>query len=165
MQHHYNGSLFSVNYLCSAQVIFFYQLNKIFFHLKKTCFSVQADNFFDNLLKRMEQYATNLEELVEERTSKYLHEKKRAEDLLYRLLPQYVEHDSFTYIKHNLIYKSKITIYITQFCFCFASILFSRIVLIDLKCRLNVKTQFQLGDVHLYYSSKYTVESIETYIK
>ena len=38
----------------------------------------------------MEQYATNLEVLVEERTSKYLHEKKRAEDLLYRLLPQCV---------------------------------------------------------------------------
>ncbi|XP_052716060.1 atrial natriuretic peptide receptor 1-like isoform X1 [Crassostrea angulata] len=53
---------------------------------------VQADNFFDNLLKRMEQYATNLEELVEERTSKYLHEKKRAEDLLYRLLPQSIAH-------------------------------------------------------------------------
>ena len=53
-------------------------------------FSVKAENFFDNLLKRMEQYATNLEVLVEERTSKYLHEKKRAEDLLYRLLPQCV---------------------------------------------------------------------------
>lgn len=51
---------------------------------------MKAENFFDNLLKRMEQYATNLEVLVEERTSKYLHEKKRAEDLLYRLLPQCV---------------------------------------------------------------------------
>lgn len=140
---------------------FFKNLIRFFSPQKKNCFSVQADNFFDNLLKRMEQYATNLEELVEERTSKYLHEKKRAEDLLYRLLPQYVhvEHDSFTYIKHNLIYKSKITIYITQFCFCFASILFLRIVLMDLKCRLNVKTQFQPRDVHLYYSSKYTVET------
>ncbi|XP_078335729.1 atrial natriuretic peptide receptor 1-like [Crassostrea virginica] len=53
---------------------------------------VKAENFFDNLLKRMEQYATNLEVLVEERTSKYLHEKKRAEDLLYRLLPQSIAH-------------------------------------------------------------------------
>lgn len=39
------------------------------------------------LLTRMEQYANNLEELVEERTGRYLEEKKRAEDLLHRLLP------------------------------------------------------------------------------
>ncbi|KAK3083755.1 hypothetical protein FSP39_002632, partial [Pinctada imbricata] len=55
-------------------------------------FRVKADNFFDNLLKRMEQYANNLEGLVEERTSKYLQEKRRAEDLLYRLLPQSIAH-------------------------------------------------------------------------
>ncbi|XP_062582692.1 atrial natriuretic peptide receptor 1-like [Saccostrea cucullata] len=53
---------------------------------------VKAENFFDNLLNRMEQYATNLEDLVEERTSKYLHEKRRAEDLLYQLLPQSIAH-------------------------------------------------------------------------
>lgn len=51
-------------------------------------FRQKGDNFFDNLLKRMEQYATNLEDLVEERTSKYFHEKQKAEDLLHRLLPQ-----------------------------------------------------------------------------
>jgi len=44
----------------------------------------------DNLLSRMEQYAYNLEGLVEERTSDYLEEKKRAEDLLYNMLPEYV---------------------------------------------------------------------------
>ena len=44
----------------------------------------------DNLLQRMEQYANNLEDLVEERTGKYLEEKKKAEDLLHRLLPQCV---------------------------------------------------------------------------
>ena len=44
----------------------------------------------DNLLARMEQYATNLESLVEERTGKYLEEKKKAEDLLHRLLPSSV---------------------------------------------------------------------------
>ncbi|XP_030833903.1 LOW QUALITY PROTEIN: atrial natriuretic peptide receptor 1-like, partial [Strongylocentrotus purpuratus] len=41
----------------------------------------------DNLLNRMEQYANNLEELVEERTAAFLEEKKRAETLLYELLP------------------------------------------------------------------------------
>jgi len=38
----------------------------------------------------MEQYACNLEGLVEERTADYLMEKKRAEDLLYLMLPELV---------------------------------------------------------------------------
>ena len=42
------------------------------------------------LLKRMEQYANNLENLVEERTEDYLVEKNRTEDLLYQLLPKYL---------------------------------------------------------------------------
>ncbi|CAF0852137.1 unnamed protein product [Adineta steineri] len=46
-----------------------------------------SGNILDNLLKRMEQYANNLEGLVEERTSDYLAEKKKAEELLYQLLP------------------------------------------------------------------------------
>jgi len=45
-------------------------------------------NLLDNLLSRMEQYACNLEGLVEERTADYLAEKKRAEDLLYLMLPE-----------------------------------------------------------------------------
>ncbi|CAF1276151.1 unnamed protein product [Rotaria sp. Silwood1] len=48
---------------------------------------LESGNILDNLLKRMEQYANNLEGLVEERTSDYLAEKKRAEALLYQLLP------------------------------------------------------------------------------
>lgn len=42
-------------------------------------------------MRRMEQYANNLESLVEERTNAYMDEKKRAEDLLYRMMPVYVE--------------------------------------------------------------------------
>ena len=38
----------------------------------------------------MEQYANNLESLVEERTADYLDQKKKAEDLLYMMLPRYV---------------------------------------------------------------------------
>lgn len=45
-------------------------------------------NILDNLLSRMEQYANNLEELVEERTQAYHEEKHRAEALLYQILPQ-----------------------------------------------------------------------------
>ena len=45
-------------------------------------------NILDNLLSRMEQYANNLESLVEERTADYLEQKKKAEDLLYMMLPK-----------------------------------------------------------------------------
>lgn len=44
-------------------------------------------NLLDSLLSRMEQYASNLEGLVEERTAAYLEEKKKADDLLYQMLP------------------------------------------------------------------------------
>ncbi|GFT99697.1 atrial natriuretic peptide receptor 2 [Nephila pilipes] len=47
-----------------------------------------SGNILDNLLSRMEQYANNLEALVEERTADYLEEKRKAEDLLYQLLPK-----------------------------------------------------------------------------
>ncbi|XP_052778703.1 atrial natriuretic peptide receptor 1-like [Mya arenaria] len=50
----------------------------------------KGSNIMDNLMTRMEQYANNLESLVEERTTAYLEEKKRAEDLLYRMLPESV---------------------------------------------------------------------------
>ncbi|KAJ8986269.1 hypothetical protein NQ317_009979 [Molorchus minor] len=39
-------------------------------------------NLLDNLLARMEQYANNLETLVEERTADYLEEKRKCEELL-----------------------------------------------------------------------------------
>jgi len=52
-------------------------------------FRSKGSNIMDNLMSRMEQYANNLESLVEERTTAYLDEKKRAEELLYRMLPVY----------------------------------------------------------------------------
>ena len=45
-------------------------------------------NLLDNLLQRMEQYANNLETLVQERTADYLEQKRKAEELLYQLLPR-----------------------------------------------------------------------------
>lgn len=38
----------------------------------------------------MEQYANNLETLVDERTADYLEEKRKCEELLYQLLPKSV---------------------------------------------------------------------------
>ncbi|EZA53250.1 Atrial natriuretic peptide receptor, partial [Ooceraea biroi] len=50
----------------------------------------ESNNILDNLLSRMEQYATNLETLVEIRTADYLEEKRKCEELLYQLLPKSV---------------------------------------------------------------------------
>ncbi|CAB3381316.1 Hypothetical predicted protein [Cloeon dipterum] len=50
----------------------------------------ESSNILDNLLRRMEQYANNLETLVEERTTDYLEEKRKCEELLYQLLPKSV---------------------------------------------------------------------------
>lgn len=44
-------------------------------------------NLVENLLHRMEQYAINLEGLVEERTAAYLEERRKADELLYQMLP------------------------------------------------------------------------------
>uniref|UniRef100_A0A8D2PWP0 Guanylate cyclase n=1 Tax=Zosterops lateralis melanops TaxID=1220523 RepID=A0A8D2PWP0_ZOSLA len=49
-----------------------------------------STSILDNLLSRMEQYANNLEKLVEERTQAYLEEKRKAENLLYQILPHSV---------------------------------------------------------------------------
>ncbi len=50
----------------------------------------QGGNILDDLLKRMEQYAENLESLVEDRTQAFLDEKKKSEELLYQVLPKLV---------------------------------------------------------------------------
>jgi len=50
----------------------------------------EGGNLVDDLLSRMEQYANDLESLVEERTSDYLKQKERAETLLYMMLPKSV---------------------------------------------------------------------------
>ena len=49
----------------------------------------EGRSLVDNLLSRMEQYATNLEALVQERTEAFYEEKRKAEELLYQILPKY----------------------------------------------------------------------------
>lgn len=49
---------------------------------------VETGNLMDNLLKRMETYATDLEALVMERTEAFLEEKRKSEELLYQVLPK-----------------------------------------------------------------------------
>ena len=44
----------------------------------------------------MEQYANNLEGLVQEKTNAFLDEKKRSEELLYEVLPKYELESNFS---------------------------------------------------------------------
>ena len=63
-------------------------LMEVFIQLFCPIRDTNNQNILDNLLSRMEQYANNLEELVQERTDAFLEEKKKAETLLYEVLPK-----------------------------------------------------------------------------
>jgi hypothetical protein len=47
-----------------------------------------SHNILDSLIRRMEQYANNLEDLVGQRTEAFLEEKKKSETLLDQVLPR-----------------------------------------------------------------------------
>ncbi|KAJ6216007.1 hypothetical protein RDWZM_010507 [Blomia tropicalis] len=49
-----------------------------------------GNSFLENLLLRLEQYANDLEILVEQKTSAFFEEKHKCEELLYELLPRTV---------------------------------------------------------------------------
>ena len=43
----------------------------------------------DNMVLMLEKYATNLEDIVAERTKQLIEEKKKTDILLYQMLPPY----------------------------------------------------------------------------
>lgn len=72
------------------------------FSVHTNFFSTDAPgNLVDNLLDRMQHYTNDLEAMVLKRTEQYKEEKKRAEDLLYSMLPQWVYMYYFTRINMN----------------------------------------------------------------
>uniref|UniRef100_A0A2C9JTI9 Guanylate cyclase n=1 Tax=Biomphalaria glabrata TaxID=6526 RepID=A0A2C9JTI9_BIOGL len=73
-------------------------------------------DILDNLLSRMEQYANNLEALVEERTSDYLQEKKKAEELLYNMLPKFVASQLIRGETVSAEWYDGVTIYFSDIC-------------------------------------------------
>lgn len=63
----------------------------------------------DDLLRRMEQYANNLETLVEEKTEQLSMEKRRTEELLYQVLPRYLHIIFYNYVHiHTIRISNKI---------------------------------------------------------
>ncbi len=42
----------------------------------------------DNMIQMLEKYANNLENIVDQRTSELLEEKKKTDHLLYNMLPR-----------------------------------------------------------------------------
>jgi len=57
--------------------------------LKKLMKGAGTLNLVDDLLRRLEQHATHLESLVDDKTRELAQEKRRSEDLLFQLLPRY----------------------------------------------------------------------------
>jgi len=51
------------------------------------CISCRNVNIIDNMIGMMEKYANNLEELVEEKTQQYIEEKRKADLLLFSMMP------------------------------------------------------------------------------
>ena len=55
-----------------------------------SCHLCRKPNIFDNMMALMEKYASNLEEIVDERTDLLMEEKKKTDELLHQMLPKYV---------------------------------------------------------------------------
>ncbi|XP_052261252.1 atrial natriuretic peptide receptor 1-like [Dreissena polymorpha] len=68
----------------------FHTVRKVVKNIRMTRNNGASKNVLDVLLQRMEHYANNLEGMVEERTQAFLEEKKRSEELLYKVLPRSV---------------------------------------------------------------------------
>ncbi len=48
----------------------------------------------EHMMKQMERYAANLEEIVDERTSQLEEQKRRSDELLAAMLPKYADHQN-----------------------------------------------------------------------
>lgn len=63
---------------------------KFFFPFATSDFCFRKVNIVDSMVEKLEKYASNLEDIVQNRIEELLAEKKKADSLLYRLLPKSV---------------------------------------------------------------------------
>jgi len=59
------------------------------------------------MLRMMEKYANNLEEVISERTRQLMEEKKKADMLLYRMLPAYAQNSVHPFVCLSVSFKHK----------------------------------------------------------
>ena len=62
----------------------------IVFYLDFHVYKHRRINVTDNMVTKLERYATNLENIVAERTAALVDEKRKTDALLHKLLPPYV---------------------------------------------------------------------------
>ena len=51
------------------------------------CADYREVNIMDSMIQKLESYANNLEDIVYQRTKELTEEKKKTDNLLYRMLP------------------------------------------------------------------------------
>jgi atrial natriuretic peptide receptor A len=56
-------------------------------------YSETSRKLLESLVSSLEEYSTTLEAAIQERTTDYLDEKRKTEELLYELLPRYTVYD------------------------------------------------------------------------
>ncbi|ELU04879.1 hypothetical protein CAPTEDRAFT_138341, partial [Capitella teleta] len=85
-----------------------------FVEIKKKFTSMNKGHIMDNMLRMMEKYANNLEEVINERTRQLMEEKKKTDMLLYRMLPAMVADSlkSGTTVKPEMF--QKVSIYFSD---------------------------------------------------
>lgn len=58
--------------------------------LKRVTNGLTTKNYLDNMMDRLQNYASNLERIVEEKSADIIEEKRRNEQILYKLMPKFV---------------------------------------------------------------------------
>ena len=76
-------------------------------------FARRNTNIVDNMIRMMERYTDQLEDLVEERTRQLAEEKTKTDELLYKMLPRWVGVRQ-NWVDQKNLYRNWLTIHFIQ---------------------------------------------------